>query len=102
MIKRELWASWTLGGHSTSPDDYLLTPTGEELWLPGRHIETRATHGTGCALSSAFLGRLILGDPPAQAARAAKQYVASALQSATPRGGGNSNINYLWNLSDPK
>ena len=90
------------GGHLNPPDDFLLTPTGEELWLPGLHIETRATHGTGCALSSAFLSRLVLGDSPAQAARTAKQYVTSALQSATPRGSGHSNINYLWNLSNLK
>ena len=84
------------GGHLEPPDDFLLTPTGEEIWLPGTRVETRATHGTGCALSSAFLSRLVLGAPPAEAARAAKQYVATALQTATPRGSGHSSMNHLW------
>jgi hydroxymethylpyrimidine/phosphomethylpyrimidine kinase len=88
------------GGHLDPPDDLLLTPTGEQLWLPGHRIDTRATHGTGCAFSSAFLSRLVLGDPPAEAARAAKQYVAAAMQSAIPRGSGHSSMNHLWNLSN--
>jgi len=86
------------GGHLTPPDDFLLTPAGEELWLPGQRIETRATHGTGCALASAFLSRLVLGDAPADAARAAKQYVAGALQSGVERGAGHSAINHLWSI----
>jgi hydroxymethylpyrimidine/phosphomethylpyrimidine kinase len=90
------------GGHLDPPDDFLLTPTGEELWLPGTRVETRATHGTGCALSSAFLSRLVLGDAPAEAARAAKSYVTFALQTAIPRGTGHSGINHLWNLDNPK
>jgi hydroxymethylpyrimidine/phosphomethylpyrimidine kinase len=90
------------GGHLDPPDDFLLTPSGEALWLPGTHIATRATHGTGCALSSAFLSRLVLGDTPAEAAEAAKRYVATALKSAIPRGAGASSINHLWGLYDPK
>jgi hydroxymethylpyrimidine/phosphomethylpyrimidine kinase len=88
------------GGHLDPPDDFLLTPNGAETWFPGEHIETRASHGTGCAFSSAFLSRLVLGQAPAEAARAAKQYVASALKSATHRGSGYSGINHLWNLSN--
>jgi hydroxymethylpyrimidine/phosphomethylpyrimidine kinase len=90
------------GGHLDPPDDFLLTPTGEDLWLPGTRVETRATHGTGCAFSSAFLSRLVLGDPPAEAARAAKQYVAIALQTATPRGAGHSSMNHLWPFANSK
>ncbi len=52
------------GGHLDPPDDFLLMPDGESLWLPGQRVETRSTHGTGCALSSAFLSRLVLGDTP--------------------------------------
>jgi hydroxymethylpyrimidine/phosphomethylpyrimidine kinase len=93
------------GGHLDPPDDFLLTPVGEELWFPGERIETRATHGTGCALSSAFLSRLVLGDSPAEAAHAAKQYVASALRAATPRGAGQGPLHLLYtppHPNDPK
>lgn len=69
------------GGHLDPPDDYLLLPTGEDLWLPGERVVTGTTHGTGCALSSAFLSRLILKDTPQQAALTAKLYVVNALRT---------------------
>ena len=90
------------GGHLTPPDDFLVTPTGEETWFPGEHIETRATHGTGCALSSAFLSRLVLGDSALEAARSAKRYVATALQTAIERGSGASAMNHLWPFHNQK
>ena len=89
------------GGHLDPPDDYLLLPTGEGLWLPGSRVVTRSTHGTGCALSSAFLSRLVLGDAPRQAAHAAKLYVAAALRSAVPIGTGIGPMNHLWTLAKP-
>ena len=86
------------GGHLDSPDDFLLTPGGEELWLPGERVNTRSTHGTGCALSSAFLSRLVLGDTPTQAAIGAKSYVMGALKAAIPVGRGHGAIRHLWKL----
>ena len=86
------------GGHLDPPDDFLLAPNGEELWLRGERVETRSTHGTGCAFSSAFLSRLVLGDPPGHAAQAAKDYVAGALRTAERRGAGNGPLNLLWPL----
>lgn len=70
------------GGHLNPPDDYLLLPTGEELWLPGEQITTQSIHGTGCVHSSAFLSRLVLNDTPQQAALAAKLYVSQAIRKA--------------------
>jgi hydroxymethylpyrimidine/phosphomethylpyrimidine kinase len=67
----------------------------------GQRVVTRSTHGTGCALSSAFLSRLVLGDAPRQAAQAAKLYVATALQSAVQIGTGHGPINHLWPISKP-
>ena len=84
------------GGHLDPPDDFLLTGNGEELWLSGETVATQSTHGTGCALSSAFLSRLVLGDEPRDAATAAKAYVAGALRGATPIGSGKGPINHLW------
>ena len=89
------------GGHLDPPDDFLLLPTGQGLWLPGERVITRSTHGTGCALSSAFLSRLVLGDAPRQAAHAAKLYVAAALRSAVPTGTGRGPMNHLWTLAKP-
>lgn len=76
------------GGHHDPPDDFLLTPAGEEFWFPGTHVETTSTHGTGCAFSSALLCRILAGDPPAEAVRGAKEFVRHALESAVPLGRG--------------
>jgi hydroxymethylpyrimidine/phosphomethylpyrimidine kinase len=87
------------GGHLDPPDDLLLLPDGEVIWLPGERVVTRSTHGTGCSLSSAFLARLVLGDAPRAAAASAKDHVAKALGTAVAIGSGISPVNNLWRLS---
>jgi hydroxymethylpyrimidine/phosphomethylpyrimidine kinase len=87
------------GGHLDKPDDYLLTPQGDGYWLPGDRVDTEASHGTGCALSSAFLSQLVLGEDPVEAARRAKAYVAGALRNAAKIGAGRGPVNHLWTLS---
>jgi hydroxymethylpyrimidine/phosphomethylpyrimidine kinase len=84
------------GGHLNPPDDLVLTAGGEEHWLAGEHIVTQSTHGTGCALSSALLSRIVLGDDALSASVAAKKYVAEAIRSAAPLGCGHGPINHLW------
>lgn len=86
------------GGHLDSPDDLLLNGAGGRTWLPGKRIDTTSTHGTGCALSSAVLSRLVLGDSDLEAARNAKHYVAEAMKRATPIGHGRGPLNHLWPL----
>jgi hydroxymethylpyrimidine/phosphomethylpyrimidine kinase len=85
-------------GHVDPPDDYLFTDASECCWLPGVHVETTSTHGTGCALSSALLSRLVMGDKPVEAALAAKRYVAEALRTARSIGKGRGPLNLLWPL----
>jgi len=80
------------GGHLDAPDDFLRTAEGETRWFAGKRIETRATHGTGCAFSSALLARLVLGDGPAEAVAGAKAYVAGAMRAAQPIGKGRGPI----------
>jgi hydroxymethylpyrimidine/phosphomethylpyrimidine kinase len=89
------------GGHLNPPDDLLLLPDGESLWLPGERVVTPSTHGTGCALSSAFLSCLVLGNSPQEAAQSAKLYVTGALRSAIKIGTGSGPINYLWKIHQP-
>jgi hydroxymethylpyrimidine/phosphomethylpyrimidine kinase len=86
------------GGHLIPPDDLLLIAGSEPRWLSGEHIVSNSTHGTGCALSSALLSRLVLGDEPYEAARAAKGYVAEAIRRAVPRGSGKGPLNLGWPL----
>ncbi|MBM3567271.1 MAG: bifunctional hydroxymethylpyrimidine kinase/phosphomethylpyrimidine kinase [Alphaproteobacteria bacterium] len=50
--------------------------------LPGRRIQTRNTHGTGCTLSAAIAARLARGEKPLAAFRSAKAYVGEAIARA--------------------
>ena len=86
------------GGHLERPDDLLVTAEGEAHWVAGERIESRSTHGTGCAFSSALLCRLALGDGAAEAVRGAKRYVAEAIRRAGPMGKGFGPVDHLWPL----
>lgn len=93
------------GGHLAQPDDYLLSPNGDEMWMSGERVGARSMHGTGCALSSAFLSQLVLGRVASEAAQLAKAYVAEAIRSAPELGLGSGILNHLWPLmkvSDPE
>ena len=83
------------GGHLDRPDDYLLL-SGQGSWLPGERVETRSTHGTGCAFSSALLAELVLGRDGRDAVEAAKRYVADALRAAYPVGQGRGPLHHLF------
>ena len=78
------------------PNDLLLVSRADGEWLPGEHIETKATHGTGCTFSSALLSGLVQGRRPYESAILAKQYIAQAMRSANPLGSGNGPLNHLW------
>ena len=83
------------GGHLDRPDDYLLLG-GKGVWLPGERVETRSTHGTGCAFSSALVAQLVLGRDGREAVEAAKRYVAGALRAAYPMGQGRGPVHHLF------
>lgn len=83
------------GGHRHQPDDVLLH-AGVLSILHGTRVETRATHGTGCALSSAVVCGLVKGNPLLAACSLGKTYVERAMQYAEPRGAGKGPMNLLW------
>jgi hydroxymethylpyrimidine/phosphomethylpyrimidine kinase len=86
------------GGHLDRPDDFLRTPDGEEIWIPGERVETSSTHGTGCAFSSALLCQLLKGVKPKQAVEGAKAYVTGALKAAYPVGRGKGPMHHLFRI----
>jgi hydroxymethylpyrimidine/phosphomethylpyrimidine kinase len=86
------------GGHLSRPDDFLLTASGEQSWLAGERIVTNATHGTGCAFSTALLCELISGRSPQEAVAAAKAFVTEALRLAYPIGRGKGPMNHLFSV----
>lgn len=69
--------------------------------LRSRRIYTRNTHGTGCTLSSALASYLAQGYSLDDAASAAKDYIAHAIESGADYeiGHGHGPVDHFWNLS---
>jgi len=82
------------GGHLNPPNDYLSYGGRQEV-ISGERIESRSTHGTGCAFATALACRLARGDELSQAARAAKAFVRKAILSAYPVGKGVGPVNHF-------
>jgi hydroxymethylpyrimidine/phosphomethylpyrimidine kinase len=98
-----LGSRWVLlkGGHLTGDDSPDLLFDGKTITeLPGRRIETRNSHGTGCTLSAAIAALLPRFDM-IEATRRAKAYLTGAL-AASDRltvGGGHGPVHHfhaLW------
>lgn len=72
--------------------DYLFE--GEKLTkFEAEFIDTTATHGTGCTLSSAIAANLTMGRDLIESVQAAKEFVTEAIKTAPYLGHGNSPIN---------
>ncbi len=87
------------GGEQPVPTESVATRAGETFQIPGEHVETRATHGTGCAFSSALLCALVKGRGAEQAVQDAKAYVTGALRRAPGVGHGKGPMALLWPLA---
>lgn len=84
------------GGHLAQPADVLsLDATAEPIWFRGTRIESRATHGTGCAFAMAIACNLACGLELTAAVSCAKQYVRRAIESAEPLGHGYGPMNHV-------
>jgi len=86
------------GGHLAEPIDVLTTASGAERFAAA-HIESRSTHGTGCAFATAIACNLANGYPVRDAVLAAKQYVREAIENAYPVGTGTGPLNHLYRMS---
>ena len=87
------------GGHLEEPVDLLSIDPGRKARLfKGKKIVGRATHGTGCAFSTALACNLAFGMELIDATAAAKHYVSAALKSAKPIGKGRGPINHLYKM----
>ena len=68
------------GGHLHGDETTDLLHDGDVMIeMPGRRINTRNTHGTGCTLSAALATLLAHGLPAADAAQQAKDYLFKAI-----------------------
>jgi hydroxymethylpyrimidine/phosphomethylpyrimidine kinase len=80
------------GGHLASPVDLLSTKLADgsvrQQEFPSEHLESRSTHGTGCAFSSSLAANLARGCDLPEAVRRAQAYVLDAIRSAPALGHG--------------
>ena len=90
------------GGHLDQPVDLLATSSsnrGQTLcWFQNEKVETKNTHGTGCAFSTAIACNLAIGRALEGAEGAvlhARNYVAAALRQAYSIGKGTGPINHF-------
>lgn len=87
------------GGHLEGPEAVDFLFDGDTmLRFAGPRFDTPHTHGTGCTYSSAIAAGLARGDAVADAVRAAKAYVAGAIEHPITIGHGRGPLNHLWNL----
>ncbi len=88
------------GGHLDFADDLVAVPGRPMHWLRGPKLVSQATHGTGCAFSSALLCGLVEGRQ-GLAATDAKHFVTQSILRAEPIGHGQGPMNLLWPLRMP-
>jgi hydroxymethylpyrimidine/phosphomethylpyrimidine kinase len=98
-LLRDRWPGLSIvatGGDQETADDLVVLADGGMAWLRGRRIESRATHGTGCAFSTALLCGLLKGAEPVAAAREAKAFVAMGILRAAGLGSGKGPMDLYW------
>jgi hydroxymethylpyrimidine/phosphomethylpyrimidine kinase len=91
-------AALVKGGHTGGePVDVLSAPGLQDplSWFPGRRINTRHTHGTGCTYSAAITAGLALGADLRQSIVAAKSFIQSAIETAPDLGCGYGPVNHF-------
>lgn len=76
------------GGHLSDTADDLLFDGQMETWFPGKRIDTKNTHGTGCTLSSSLAANLAKGLSLKEAVKASKEYVTTAIEHGIALGSG--------------
>jgi hydroxymethylpyrimidine/phosphomethylpyrimidine kinase len=78
------------GGHAAGEEVVdLLLAGGRVYRFTHPRLESTATHGTGCTLSSAIAARLGAGEDLPQAVEGAVRYLQGAMAAAYPLGRGN-------------
>lgn len=91
------------GGHLERPID-LLSVAGadgcEQTEFASEHLRSTATHGTGCAFSTAVAANLALGKQLSDSVVLAKAYVTKAIARAYPLGRGAGPIHHLFRMEE--
>lgn len=88
------------GGHlDGDPND--LFYDGEKFhWFPGKRIETKNTHGTGCTLASAVTANIAKGHTLIESVQLAKQYITMAITHSLAIGNGHGPVHHFHEFYD--
>lgn len=91
------------GGHAEGAEcrDY-WTDGKQSLWLSSPRIETKASHGTGCILSSAMASAIALGQEIPEAIITAKTFLNQCLKSPANVGAGHGPMQIMPFRNDPQ
>jgi hydroxymethylpyrimidine/phosphomethylpyrimidine kinase len=86
------------GGHAESDElaiDVYWDGT-DLVELKGRRIDTKNTHGSGCAFSAAIAAGLAKGQQPLEAVHAAKTFIGGAIEHSLEIGKGHGPVNPVF------
>lgn len=77
------------GGHLEGDPTDILYDGKSFFEFPGKRINTKNTHGTGCTLSAAIATELAKGSSPFDAVKNAKEFITTAIKFSFPLGSGH-------------
>jgi len=83
------------GGHADGAPVDILFDGDHFLDYPAARIDSRHTHGTGCAFSAALTAELAKGVSVPDAVGRAKRYITEAIRQAPGLGGGHGPVNHF-------
>jgi hydroxymethylpyrimidine/phosphomethylpyrimidine kinase len=87
------------GGHLAKAVDLLSPRNGKDVQtFSAVRLDSKCTHGTGCAFSTAIACHLALGRDLAEAVLLAKAFVSAAIASGYPLGHGTAPVNHMYRM----
>ncbi len=90
------------GGHAATGDAVDIYWDGSEMIeLRARRVDTKNTHGSGCAFSAAIAAGLAKGQGTLEAVRAAKAFISGAIEHSLEVGRGHGPVNPMFGF-DPR
>lgn len=89
------------GGHMPGNASDCLAFLGTARWFPGKRLDVKNSHGTGCTLSSAIACGLAAGWDLETAVKKAKRYLTGALKNEPGLGHGNGPLNHCYRIPEP-
>ncbi len=88
------------GGHAETDAVDVYWDGLEMVEFAGRRIDTKNTHGSGCAFSAAITAGLAKGQDPLEAVRSAKVFITAAIEHSLELGSGHGPVNPMFG-TDP-